>query len=197
MRGRTSSPAPSPCTTRIGSPTPSPAMSRYPRPLCTWAERTVDWDPVAFSYGPLNGTASLQVPLSCEEDTPCPPTLPFIFRISTRASFSPRSSGPRKRALSFDAPCPLSRLRRRPPGRALTAHEGRPLVSGRSAARRIRHLPYPARRARRSPASTPACSAASIHATGTLDNGDKPPIRWTGNFEKLAPRALPVARSSL
>ena len=37
------------------------------------------WDPVEFSYGPVKGTASLQVPLTCESDEPCAPRLEVHF----------------------------------------------------------------------------------------------------------------------
>ncbi len=41
------------------------------------------WDPVAFSYGPLNGTASMTVPLSCPSDQqparPCPAQFQIHF----------------------------------------------------------------------------------------------------------------------
>ena len=42
--------------------------------------RPAGWDPVEFSYGPVKGTASLQVPLACEDGRrPCPPRLEVHF----------------------------------------------------------------------------------------------------------------------
>lgn len=37
------------------------------------------WDSVVFTYGPVRGTASLQLPLRCEPDQPCPPQLELQF----------------------------------------------------------------------------------------------------------------------
>jgi uncharacterized protein involved in outer membrane biogenesis len=37
------------------------------------------WDPVVFSYGPVKGTASLEVALTCQEGEQCPPQLDLHF----------------------------------------------------------------------------------------------------------------------
>ena len=37
------------------------------------------WDPVVFNFGPVKGTASLRVPLTCPTDQPCPPQLDLQF----------------------------------------------------------------------------------------------------------------------
>lgn len=37
------------------------------------------WDPVAFSYGPLKGTASLSLPASCDGPPPCSPRFQIQF----------------------------------------------------------------------------------------------------------------------
>lgn len=37
------------------------------------------WDPIAFTYGPMKGTATLNVPLACVTDQPCPPQLTLHF----------------------------------------------------------------------------------------------------------------------
>jgi len=37
------------------------------------------WDHVAFAYGPVKGTASLNLPLRCEPDQTCPPQLELHF----------------------------------------------------------------------------------------------------------------------
>jgi hypothetical protein len=39
----------------------------------------VRWDPVAFSYGPLKGTASLALPAACEASQPCVPHFQVQF----------------------------------------------------------------------------------------------------------------------
>jgi hypothetical protein len=37
------------------------------------------WDPVAFSYGPIKGTASVTLPAACEAPQSCPPTFQVQF----------------------------------------------------------------------------------------------------------------------
>jgi hypothetical protein len=37
------------------------------------------WDPVVFTYGPVKGTASLHLPLNCEEAQPCLPSFTVHF----------------------------------------------------------------------------------------------------------------------
>ncbi len=37
------------------------------------------WEPIAFTYGPVKGTATLSVPVSCAADQPCPPQLAIQF----------------------------------------------------------------------------------------------------------------------
>ena len=37
------------------------------------------WDPVVFTFGPVKGTASLRVLLTCPADQPCPPQLDLQF----------------------------------------------------------------------------------------------------------------------
>lgn len=39
----------------------------------------IRWDPVAFAYGPVKGTASLTVPLNCTGPDPCPPRFQLRF----------------------------------------------------------------------------------------------------------------------
>lgn len=40
---------------------------------------TSDWDPVAFTYGPLSGLAHVQIPASCAESDHCAPTVNIEF----------------------------------------------------------------------------------------------------------------------
>jgi AsmA family len=39
------------------------------------------WDPVIFSYGPVKGTASLDVPTNCGESHPCSTSSPITFKV--------------------------------------------------------------------------------------------------------------------
>jgi hypothetical protein len=39
------------------------------------------WDPVVFSYGPVKGTASLDLPAVCNASQPCPPGAPTRFTV--------------------------------------------------------------------------------------------------------------------
>ena len=42
-------------------------------------ENGARWDPIAFTYGPVKGTATLEVPLECESADPCPPKFSLHF----------------------------------------------------------------------------------------------------------------------
>jgi hypothetical protein len=39
------------------------------------------WEPVAFSYGPVKGTASLILPKKCAQVEPCPAKMPATFKV--------------------------------------------------------------------------------------------------------------------
>lgn len=39
----------------------------------------IDWDPVAFAYGPLKGIADIQIPSGCGDAEPCVPTVNLEF----------------------------------------------------------------------------------------------------------------------
>ena len=60
------------------------------------------WDPVAFSYGPLKGTASLTVPLNCPADEaalqPCPPQFQVRFGDLDAAAFQTALLGAREKS---------------------------------------------------------------------------------------------------
>ena len=50
----------------------------------------IRWDPVAFSYGPVKGTASLSLPAACEAGLPCPASFQLQFGALDVALCRPR-----------------------------------------------------------------------------------------------------------
>ena len=149
------------------------------------------WDPVVFSYGPLKGTASLQVPLTCEADEPCPPQLEVHFAeldadalqaallgahepgtlLSTLiARFSPSSAPVWPR---LDAKVKADSLILGP-------------VKFENAEATLRMLPTGAEIT----ALDAGLLGGQINANGTLSNGNKPTYALEGTFNKLSTPAV-------
>jgi hypothetical protein len=56
------------------------------------------WDPVAFAYGPVKGTATLSVPVSCPGPEPCPPQFTLRFGSLDAATLETAVLGVRQKA---------------------------------------------------------------------------------------------------
>jgi AsmA family len=56
------------------------------------------WDPVAFAYGPVKGTATLSVPASCPGPDPCPPRFTLRFGSLDAATLETAVLGVRQKA---------------------------------------------------------------------------------------------------
>ena len=151
----------------------------------------VDWDPVAFSYGPLKGTASLQVPLSCEQKTPCPPSVTVHFADLDIGKLQSALLGAPKAGTLLSTL--LARLSPSSPPAwprvdgSLTADT---LILGpvtmRDASATFRILPTGAEIA----SFDAGLLGGRVHSMGTLDNGEKPSYSLDASFSKVSGPAL-------
>jgi AsmA-like C-terminal region len=149
------------------------------------------WDPVAFSYGLVKGTATLRIPAACEAPAQCPPTLDLQFAtldaaelqttllgaqepgtlLSTViARFSP-SSTPEWPA--FEGTVKADSLILGP----ITLHNAVAEISVTQTMAEFRSF-------------TADLLNGQIDATGKLTKGDKPTYSFEGQFQKLSPPAV-------
>ena len=133
------------------------------------------WDPVVFNYGPVKGTASLQVPLSCESDEPCPPQLEVDFPELDAAKLQAALLGAQKPDTLLS-----TLIARFTPSESPAWPRIDSVVKADFADPRPGHIQNVSATLRIQPAQAEITSfdarllGGQIHATGTLANGDKP-----------------------
>lgn len=149
------------------------------------------WNPVAFAYGPVKGTATLNIATVCPEGQDCPPQLDLHFDSLDTAELQAALLGAHQ------------------PGTLLSSLIARvtpsstplwPRMEGTLKADTLTLAPVNLKNAtvafRILPASAEMTSidasalGGSVHATGTLKSGDKPSYTFEGTYEKLSPQAL-------
>jgi len=149
------------------------------------------WDPVAFSYGPLKGTASFRVPGSCETPVPCPSQFQVQFGELDAATVQTAILGAHEKGtLLSDL---IDRLRS-------SSAPVWPQLEGTVKADSLVLGPVTLKDAvaelNFKPTGAEITSLAanllggSIHASGTLATGDKPAYTLQGDFDKLNPAAV-------
>jgi len=149
------------------------------------------WDPVAFTYGPVEGTASLQVPMGCEEDAPCPPRLEVHFGELDAGRLEASLLGARKPNTL------LSTLLAQ-----LTSSKSTvwPQVDGVVKADSLALGPFTLRNVTATLQVQPAKAdlngfdaewlGGQLEGSGTVTKGDKPGYALQGSFAKLSPQAV-------
>ncbi len=144
------------------------------------------WDPVVFSYGPVKGTASLQVPLDCAPEAPCPPRLEMHFAELDAGKLQAALLGAEKpntllstllKNLTTSKPAAWPRIDAGVRADALALGP----VTLRDAAATLRILPAGAELT----SFNAGVLGGKIHATGTLTQGEKPAYALDGDFEEL------------
>ncbi|MGB7547623.1 MAG: hypothetical protein WBM14_07735, partial [Terracidiphilus sp.] len=145
------------------------------------------WDPVVFSYGPVKGTASLQVPLACAPDALCPPQLEMHFAELDAGKLQAALLGAQKPNTLLSTL--LANLTTSKPAvwpRIDAAVQADALVLGpvtlRDAAATLRILPAGAEIT----SFNAGLLGGQIHATGTLAQGEKPFYELDGDFDQLS-----------
>lgn len=154
------------------------------------------WDPVVFSYGPVKGTATLELPRDCEEQQPCLPKFQLQLGALDSSVLQAAILGAHERGTLLSTL--LARLRPAASVPAWPQLEGTvkadSLIVGpvtlHDATASLRMLP--------SGIEVTALDAAllggRVHGTGSLhtpaSDKDKPAYSLEGQFQKLSPQAV-------
>jgi hypothetical protein len=150
------------------------------------------WDPVAFSYGPVKGTASLSLPMDCHTLKPCLPNFQVQFGALDAAVVQTAFLGAHEKGTLLSTL--IERLRP-------TAAPAWPLMNGTIKADSLLLGPVTLRNAEATVttlangAEINALDASllggRVHATGSYHAAvtakDKPSYEMEGQFDKLAP----------
>lgn len=154
------------------------------------------WDPVAFSYGPVQGTAVLALPSTCnqpgpDQPEPCPPHLSLAFDSLDAAAFQSAILGARESGTL------LSTLIARLKPNSTPAW---PPIDGTLQASALDLGPFTlnsvsaAFRLQAAGAEITSLDAdilgGKLHATAGLTPGDKPAYKLAGSFERLNPELV-------
>jgi hypothetical protein len=146
------------------------------------------WDPVEFSFGPVEGTAVLTLPPACDPAQPCPPHLLLEFESLDSATLQSAILGAREPGTL------LSTLIDRLKPNTTPAW---PLLEGTLQADSLDLGPFTFNQVsadfsmRTSGAELTSLDAGTLggklHATASLTPGDKPTYKLSGSFQKLDP----------
>lgn len=149
------------------------------------------WDPVAFTYGPVKGTARVKIPQDCAEGDACAPQVDLHFEQLDAAALQQALLGAPKQGsvltkllerFSKSAPAIWPRLNG-------TLHAGT-LALG-PVKLRDAALAFKVQAASADLTSLDGgLLGGTIHATGTVTSGDKPAYRLEGTFAKVDGNAL-------
>jgi hypothetical protein len=152
---------------------------------------TLVWDGVNFTYGPVKGTASLQLAASCPEGEECPPRLDVHFDRLDTAALQAALLGARKPGTMVSTL--LDRFTRHTapvwPRLEGTLHANALMlgpVTLDKATIGFRVLPARAEFT----AIDAGLFGGTLHATGAMVSGDKPAYSFDGGFDKASGPAL-------
>ena len=147
---------------------------------------TLLWDPVAFSYGPVKGTARVQTPIECASTDACPPQVDFHFERIDTAELQAALLGAREKGsvlselierLTPSSPALWPRLN----GAVTAAVLELGPAELKNVSMDFQILPVKATISR----FDAGLLGGQLHATGTLTNGDKPSYSIEGTFDKV------------
>lgn len=144
------------------------------------------WDPVAFAYGPLTGSALLRLPIGCGSSAQCPPQFGLRFSVLDAAALQSAILGaPRSGTMLSNL---LARIR---PSSA----PGWPEIRGTVQADAVILGPVTfdnvtagiriGEKETEISAFDATLLGGRLHATGTMIPGDKPAYKLEGRFEKV------------
>ena len=149
------------------------------------------WDPVAFTYGPVKGAASLQVPLKCAEEAPCQPRVELRFGELDAGKLEAALLGARKPDTLLSSL--LARFQSSGSG-------AWPQVEGTMKADAVTVGPFALKnvtatvRTQASEADVEGFRSellgGTLQGSGTVSNGNQPTYALEGSFEKLKPEAV-------
>jgi len=152
------------------------------------------WDPVAFNYGPVKGTASLEFASPCGGPQPCIPRFQVQFGALDASALQAAILGAREKGTLLSTL--LARLRPSTPSPASFW----PQLEGTVKADSLLLGPVTLREVTATLRTLPdgaeitgldaALLGGRVHGSGTLKTGDMPTYTLTGHFEKLSPAAV-------
>lgn len=149
-----------------------------------------DWDPIAFSYGPLKGMAHVQMPLNCTGPEHCVPTVNLEFPQLDAAELQSTLLGsPSKETLFSSVIARLSSATHTWPAFQGTLKAGSLTIGPvtlQSFAAEIKVNPALADIT----AVDAGLLGGQIHMTGQIENGDQPSYKLEGTFQNLSPAEL-------
>jgi hypothetical protein len=149
------------------------------------------WDPVVFAYGPVKGTARLNLRARCDAVQPCPPQFEVDFGDLDAGTLQAAILGARERGTLLSEL--IDRIR---PSTALVWPQLEGAVKADSLTLGPVTLREPAASLRISPTGAEIAGldagllGGRVHAAGTLSTGDKPSYSLQGQFQKLSPAAV-------
>lgn len=151
----------------------------------------LQWEPIDFSYGPLEGTASLDVPAPCDVQESCPPRLDLQFGELDASTLQAALLGARKSGTLLSALLAQFRSASVPAW---------PRIDGTIKVDSLTLGPVKLQNAEATLRLQPTGAEISsfnagllggrISATGSLSAGDKPAYSLEGNFSKVNGVAL-------
>ena len=146
------------------------------------------WDPIDFAYGPVQGTAVLDLPSACSTPEPCPPHLSLQFDTLDAAALRSAILGARESGTLLSSL--IDRLKP-------SSTPAWPLLEGTLNAGTLDLGPFTFSQLsagfRLKPASAEITSldaailGGKLHATAALTPADQPAYKLRGTFEKLDP----------
>lgn len=149
------------------------------------------WNPIAFAYGPIKGTASLVLPEDCVSTGPCVPRFALQFSELDAEALQAAVLGAQRRDTLLSTL--LARLRFSSPP-AWPQAEGAITVGSLLLGPVTLQNVSAALRITAAGAEIPSLDAAllggRVHGSGALETGDKPSYSFTAGFEKLHPAAV-------
>lgn len=151
---------------------------------------TSDWDPVAFSYGPLSGLAHLQIPAPCAEPAHCIPTVNLEFPTLDAAELQSALLGSEKKTLLSTVIARLTPASNNPwPAFQGTVKAGSLKlgpIALQSFAADIKVNPVVAD----INAIDGGLLGGQVHLSGKVEAGDKPSYTLEGSFQNVNPAEL-------
>jgi hypothetical protein len=152
---------------------------------------TSDWDPAAFSYGPLSGLAHVQIPSGCSEAGHCVPRVSLEFPTLDAAELQSALLGAEKKGTLLSTLIARLAPSSKPswPAFQATVKAGSLTlgpVTLQSFAADIKVNPAAADIS----AVDAGLFGGQIHLSGQIENGDKPTYKLEGTFQKLNPAEL-------
>jgi len=144
------------------------------------------WDPVAFAYGPLKGTARVEIPPCSASDVPCQPTVNLEFADLDAAELQTALLGAEKKGTLLSTV--IARLT---PTSTHTWHAFQGTVKADSLVLGPVTLEDFTANVKVSASTAEIASAdaglmgGQVHLTGKVENGDRPAYSLEGQFEKV------------